>query len=142
MLFGYGRWNVIKLHAAENHTDYPKSQQEGVGLNFKSEKHLKAYSNSFIRSLASNLTYDMKHMQYFLLNLIEEDQDDFIFSVDPNDWDINQVRQRSNLNAKRIRFLYRVRRFIEIYDDYYCKKHGKKPESIFEYHKMLNVFDT
>jgi len=84
----------------------------------------------------------MKHLQSFLLNLIEEDDDDFIYSVDPNDWDINLVRQRSNLNAKRIRFLYRVRRFVEVYDEYFLKNNGHPPKNVFDYHKMLNVFDT
>lgn len=84
----------------------------------------------------------MKHMQYFLLNLIQESDEDFVYSVSSNDWDINQIRQRTNLNAKRIRFLYRVRKIVEIYDDYYFQKYGAKPTTIFEYHKMLNVIDT
>ena len=112
------------------------------GVHSKTAKHIKAFSNSFLRSLASNLTYEHKHLQYFLLHLIDETNDDFVYSVNPNDWDINQIRQRSNLNAKRIRFLYRVRRFVEIYDEYYLDKYGKKPQNIFEYHKMLNIIDT
>ena len=46
------------------------------------------------------------------------------------------------MNAKRIRFLYRVRRFVEVYDEYFLKKNGHPPKNVFDYHKMLNVFDT
>lgn len=141
LLYGYGRWDKIRVHANESHTDHNKSV-ENYGVHNKSVKHLRAFSNSFLRALASNLTYDMKHMQYFLLNLIQESDEDFVYSVSSNDWDINQIRQRTNLNAKRIRFLYRVRKIVEIYDDYYFQKHGAKPATIFEYHKMLNVIDT
>lgn len=140
-MFGYGRWEKIRQHAEENHSDHSKSIQN-YGVHNKSQKHLKAFSNSFLRALASNLTYDMKHMQYFLLNLIEENDEDFVYSVSSNDWDINQIRQRTNLNAKRIRFLYRVKRIVEIYNQYYVEKHGDKPKNIFEYNKMLNFIDT
>jgi hypothetical protein len=126
LLYGYGRWDKIKEHASLNHTDHMTSNPN-YGVHSKTAKHIKAFSNSFLRSLASNLTYEHKHLQYFLLHLIDETNDDFVYSVNPNDWDINQIRQRSNLNAKRIRFLYRVRRFVEIYDEYYLDKYGKKP---------------
>ena len=54
-----------------NHNDYSK-QQMNYGVHNKSDRELRAYSNAFLRSLATNLTYGMKHLQYFLLNLIEE----------------------------------------------------------------------
>lgn len=31
---------------------------------------------------------------------------------------------------------------MEVYDSYFVKKNGQPPRSVYDYHKMLNVFDT
>lgn len=140
LIYGYGRWEKIKAAAKDSILQY--NQKLDIGFDNKPEDHLRAYANSFVRSVCENLTFDVKKLEPFLINLIEEDINDPVVSVSSKDWDINLIRQRSNLWAKRLRFLHRVRIFKECYDDYYKNKFGRIPEKIFEYSKMLNMIDT
>ena len=84
----------------------------------------------------------MMRLQPFLLNLIEESHTDPILAVKSKDWDLNLIRQRSNLWAKRLRFLHRVKIFKQVYERYYEKKFKRAPRTGIEYHNMLNMIDT
>lgn len=140
MMFGYGRWGKIKEAAKSTILQY--NQKLDIGFDNKPVSHLKAYANAFVRSVCENLTFDVKKLEPFLINLIDENVDDPVVAVNSKDWDINLIRQRANLWAKRLRFLHRVKIFKECYDNYYLKKFGRIPSKIFEYSKMMNIIDT
>lgn len=52
------------------------------------------------------------------------------------------IRQRANPWGKRFQLLYRVQAFIRAFDASYEKKHGRKPELVFEYQSLLNFLSN
>lgn len=61
--YGYGRWKSLQR----------SSTLIGGKLENKSIQEVKAYTNSFIRSLGMSLPPEEKDLQTFLLSIIEED---------------------------------------------------------------------
>lgn len=113
-----------------------------IGLDKKPIELIKAFGNSFMRSISENLSFEMKKLEPTLLNLIDEKPDDLFVPISSKTWDMNLIRQRANLWGKRIVFLHKVKIFKGYYAKYYKKKFGRKPTHTKDYHSLLNMIPT
>lgn len=106
--YGYGRWKCLQR----------SSTLIGGKLENKTIQEIKAYTNSFIRSLGMSLPPEEKDLQTFLLGIIEEEDPDTYFPPNPKDWDYQiPLSQRSIQYTKRLQLLNRVKTLVRRYKD-------------------------
>ena len=66
LVYGYGRWPKIRCYSAN----------QCKILKDKSDAEMKAFANDFVRSLFENLQTEKNELKSFLLNLIDEKEED------------------------------------------------------------------
>lgn len=140
LIYGYGRWE--KIVGASKGVNALYNQRISIGLDKKPISAIKAFGNSFMRSISENLSFEMKHLEPTLLNLIDEESTDFFVPISSKTWDMNLIRQRANLWGKRLVFLYKIKIFKGHYAKHYKKKFGRKPQHVAHYHSLLNMIPT
>ncbi len=99
LLYGYNRWNKIRINS-------------GGVLNEKTDLELKVMSNSFIRCIIELLPSNKENNKDFLLNLIEEKNNEPYILPSIEDWG-NLIKQRAPAWGKRIQLLYTICQIIE-----------------------------
>ena len=99
LLYGYNRWNKIRINS-------------GGVLNEKSNLELKVMSNSFIRCIMELLPSNKENIKEFLLNLIEEKNNEPYILPSIEDWG-NLIKKRALIWGKRIQLLYIINQTIE-----------------------------
>jgi hypothetical protein len=99
LLYGYNRWNKIRINS-------------GGVLNEKSNLELKVMSNSFIRCIIELLPSNKENIKEFLLNLIEEKNNEPYILPSIEDWG-NLIKKSALIWGKRIQLLYIINQTIE-----------------------------
>ena len=66
LIYGYGRWPKIRCYSAS----------QCKILQDKTDPEMKAFANDFVRSLFENLQTEKNELKNFLINLIDETEDD------------------------------------------------------------------
>jgi hypothetical protein len=141
LVYGYGRWDKIKEASKENAVQFD-IKTPVAGLWTKSDSEVKAFANALVRAICDNFSFERYELKMFLLNIIEEKTNDQYAPVNSKDWDLNLIRQRANPWGKRLQLLHRVQSFIKTFEVYFVKKHGRKPQNVFEYHNLLNFLSN
>ena len=101
LIFGYGRWRIIK-------------QNSGGVLSDKPDQELKVFANAFIKTIIEFLPQEKSELRKFLINLIDETLDDPYILPKKDDWG-TLLKQRAPAWGKRIQLLYRVCLIIETF---------------------------
>ena len=104
LIYGYGRWVKIRSFSAS----------QCKILQDKDDPEMKAFANDFVRALFENLQTEKNELKNFLLNLIDEKDDDNYVQCPPKDWG-ELIAQRATPWAKRLQLLHRVQGLIEAY---------------------------
>jgi len=99
LIFGYGRWKIIK-------------QNSGGVLSDKPDLELKVFANAFIKTIIEFLPQEKSELRKFLINLIDETADDPYILPKKDDWG-TLLKQRAPAWGKRIQLLYRVCLIVE-----------------------------
>ena len=76
LIYGYGRWAKIRCYSAN----------QCKILKDKPDSEMKAFANDFVRSLFENLQTEKNELKSFLINLIDEKEDDYYVQSPPKDW--------------------------------------------------------
>jgi len=101
LIYGYGRWKIIKANS-------------GGVLVDKSDVVMKVFSNAFIRTIIELLTTEKNELKKFLINLIDEGPDDPYILSKKDDWG-QLIKQRAPAWGKRLQLIYRICLLIEKY---------------------------